>query len=87
MAMNTPIQGTAADIIKLAMIKVDYDLQKNNLKSRILLQVHDELLLEVVEAEVEIVSEIVTTAMQNVVSLAVPLTVDVKVGKSWAETK
>ena len=52
-----------------------------------MLQVHDELLLEVVEAEVEIVSEIVTTAMQNVVSLAVPLTVDVKIGKSWAETK
>ena len=87
MAMNTPIQGSAADIIKLAMIKVYNDLQKENLQSRILLQVHDELLLEVVKEEVERVTEIVKVAMQDVAKLAVTLTVDINVGKSWADAK
>lgn len=87
MAMNTPIQGTAADIIKLAMIKVYRDLQKARLQSRILLQVHDELLLEVVESEVEKVTIIVKNAMQDVANLAVDLTVDINIGKSWADAK
>ncbi|WP_110956149.1 DNA polymerase I [Anaerosinus massiliensis] len=86
-AMNTPIQGSAADIIKKAMIDVYRELNKTNLKSRILLQVHDELLLEVSEDEVETVTNIVKKAMQEAIKLTVPLTVDVNVGKSWAQAK
>ena len=66
MAMNTPIQGTAADIIKIAMNRASEAIKEANLKSRILLQVHDELVLEVVKEEIEKVSEILTTAMQNI---------------------
>ncbi|MBO6178324.1 MAG: DNA polymerase I [Selenomonadaceae bacterium] len=87
MAMNTPIQGTAADIIKLAMIKTDRALKEAGLKSRILLQVHDELVIETVETEAQRVSEIVKDAMETVVKLRVPLTVDVHTGKNWAEAK
>jgi len=86
-AMNTPIQGTAADIIKKAMIDVHKALQRENLNSRMLLQVHDELILEVTESEVEIVEKIVKQAMQESVKLQVPLEVDVKVGKNWAAAK
>ncbi len=86
-AMNTPIQGTAADIIKKAMVDVYRALQKENLKSRILLQVHDELVLEVPRGEVEQVSKIVKEAMEQSVALKVPLVVDVKIGKNWADAK
>lgn len=87
MAMNTPIQGTAADIIKKAMIDVYCQLQAAGVKSRILLQVHDELLLEVVDEEIEQVSQIVKQAMEAAVTLSVPMTAEVKVGKNWAGTK
>lgn len=87
MAMNTPIQGTAADIIKKAMIEAYHELKEKNLKSRILLQVHDELVLEVVEEELEIVSSILKDTMQNTVKLIVPLTIDIKVGVNWARAK
>ena len=87
MAMNTPIQGTAADIIKLAMIKTAKTLKAAGLKSRILLQVHDELVIETTEEEAPKVSKIVKDAMENVVELKVPLTVDVHTGKNWAEAK
>lgn len=87
MAMNTPIQGTAADIIKLAMIRTHRMLQEAGLKSRILLQVHDELLLEVVEAELPQVQALLTEAMEQVVKLSVPLTIDINIGKNWAEAK
>lgn len=87
MAMNTPIQGTAADIIKMAMIEVQRELRRQQLKSRLLLQVHDELVLEVVGNEVDAVSALLQNAMQNVVKLAVPLTIDVNLGKNWAQAK
>ena len=87
MAMNTPIQGTAADLIKIAMIRADEALCKAKVKSRILLQVHDELVLEVVKDEIECVSDILRTAMSGAAELAVPLAVDVHMGKNWAEAK
>ena len=87
MAMNTPIQGTAADLIKIAMIRADEALRKAKVKSRILLQVHDELVLEVVQDEIECVSDILRTAMSGAAELAVPLAVDVHMGKNWAEAK
>ena len=87
MAMNTPIQGTAADLIKIAMIRADDALRKAKVKSRILLQVHDELVLEVVQDEIECVSDILRTAMSGAAELAVPLAVDVHMGKNWAEAK
>ena len=87
MAMNTPIQGTAADIIKLAMIEVYRRLRDGGFKSRMLLQVHDELVLEVKENESEAVSALLTDAMENAVKLSVPLTIDIHCGKDWAEAK
>lgn len=87
MAMNTPIQGTAADIIKIAMNKASKALQEAKLKSRILLQVHDELVLEVMDSEIDVVSKILRDAMQNTAKLRVPLTIDINYGKNWAEAK
>ena len=87
MAMNTPIQGTAADIIKLAMIRADRMLRAANVKSRILLQVHDELVLEVVDEEIPQVKEILKEAMEHAAELSVPLVIDINVGKNWAEAK
>ena len=87
MAMNTPIQGSAADIIKLAMIKTDHALKEQGLKSRILLQVHDELVLEIMKDEETQVAALVRGAMENVVQLSVPLLVDVHTGKNWAAAK
>ena len=84
-AMNAPIQGTAADIIKLAMINVYNALRENNLKSRLILQVHDELLVETAENEIETVKQIMFDGMKNAVSLKVPLEVDLKEGKDWLE--
>ena len=85
MAMNTPIQGSAADIIKLAMIRAENNL--SHLKSRLILQVHDELVIETVESELDEVTEIVREAMENVIALKVPLSVDVHFGKNWALAK
>ena len=87
MAMNTPIQGTAADIIKIAMIRAYQLMKKADLKSRILLQVHDELVLEVVESEIPRIKEILTEAMEKAAELAVPLSIDINIGKNWAEAK
>ena len=87
MAMNTPIQGTAADLIKIAMIRADEALRKAKVKSRILLQVHDELVLEVMADEIDAVSELLRTAMSGAAELHVPLAVDVHTGKNWAEAK
>ena len=84
-AMNAPIQGTAADIIKLAMINVYNALKEHNLRSRLILQVHDELLVETAEDEVETVKQIMLDGMKNAVSLKVPLEVDLKEGKDWLE--
>jgi DNA polymerase-1 len=85
MAMNTPIQGTAADVIKLAMLAVRRRLAAEKMTAKMILQVHDELIFEVAEAEVEAVRKIVVEEMERVVSLAVPLRVDVGVGKNWRE--
>lgn len=86
-ALNTPIQGTAADIIKLAMVKVYKAFQENNLKSKMIIQVHDELIFDVPAEELEKVKEIVTDIMDNVCELSVPLTIDIHYGKNWAEAK
>lgn len=86
-AMNTPVQGTAADIIKKAMITVAAELKKRRLKSRMLLQVHDELVLECKKSELEEVSMLLRQAMEQAADLAVPLCVDVKWGLNWAQTK
>lgn len=87
MAMNTPIQGTAADVIKLAMIAAYHKLKEAGVKSRILLQVHDELVLEVVESELDVVQAILRESMEHVVALSVPLIIDIHWGRNWAEAK
>jgi DNA polymerase-1 len=84
-AVNAPIQGTAADIIKLAMIRVSESLREEGLKAVMVLQIHDELLLEVPESETERVKAILVREMQNVVELSVPLTVECNYGKTWLE--
>lgn len=86
-AMNAPIQGTAADIIKIAMIQVHDELKKRNMKSRLLLQVHDELLIEADESEVEEVKSILKDKMEHAAELLVPLIVDMHTGKNWYEAK
>lgn len=85
-AMNTPIQGTAADIIKLAMIKVYERLKAEKLPARLILQVHDELIVEAEEACAERVKELLKEEMENCVKLAVPLTADVEIGRTWFDT-
>ncbi len=84
-AMNAPIQGTAADIIKLAMIRVSKALKEQGLKSRLILQVHDELLVETAKDEIEIVKDILTKGMKEAASLRVPLEIDIKQGSNWLE--
>lgn len=84
-AVNTPIQGTAADLIKRAMIEVDRRLKAEKLEARLLLQVHDELLVEAPEAEVEAARTLVAEAMCGAAALRVPLKVEIGIGKSWAE--
>lgn len=85
MARNTPIQGTAADIIKLAMVHVWQRLRDEKLEARLLLQVHDELIVEAPEAEVEEVKRVLREEMEQVVQYSVPLTTDVGTGKTWLE--
>ena len=84
-AMNAPIQGSAADIMKIAMILVARELKEKNLKSRIVLQVHDELLLETYEEELETVKELLARNMSHAASLQVPLEVDIETGSNWDE--
>lgn len=86
-AMNSPIQGSAADIMKISMLKVDEALEKSGFDARIVLQIHDELLVEVKEDEAAKVSELVEKAMKEAVSLKVPLEVDAHIGKTWLEAK
>ena len=87
MAMNAPIQGTAADIIKIAMIHVSERLKKEQLKSRLILQVHDELLIEAEESELEQVKTILREEMQGAAELSVRLEIDMHTGKNWYEAK
>ncbi|MFI3209675.1 MAG: DNA polymerase I [Peptostreptococcaceae bacterium] len=86
-AMNAPIQGSAADIIKIAMVNVYKRLKDEKLESKLILQVHDELIVEAIDLEVEKVREIVIFEMENAVNLKVNLDVDLNIGKSWYETK
>lgn len=86
-AMNTPIQGSAADIIKIAMVKVYNELKRRNLKSKLILQVHDELIIQAHKDEVDMVVKLVKGIMENSVKLSVPLKVDIKVGDNWYESK
>ncbi len=86
-AINTPIQGTAADIIKLAMIRIDEEIRKRGLRTKMLLQVHDELLFEVPIREIEEVKALVRDKMERVIELSVPLRVNLAVGENWAEAK
>jgi DNA polymerase-1 len=83
MALNAPIQGTAADIVKVAMVKVHDALREQNLSSRLLLQVHDELVLEIAPGERAVVEEIVRKEMAGAAELSVPLDVSVGIGKNW----
>ena len=86
-AMNSPIQGTAADIIKLAMIKVHRTLKDAGLQSRLILQVHDELIVEAPEQEVTMVSSILKKSMEGVINMSVPLVADISTGGNWRECK
>ncbi len=85
LAINSPIQGTAADVIKIAMINIAKKLRSDNLETRLILQVHDELLFELPEKELEAVMDIVKTEMEGVMALSVPLSVSINYGKNWAE--
>ena len=87
MAMNAPIQGTAADIIKIAMIKVDEALSKKNYKSKLVLQIHDELILKIYKDEKDEVYSLVKDIMENILDSKIKLSVEGGVAKSWYETK
>ncbi len=86
-AVNTPLQGTAADLIKLAMIQIDRALQERKLRARMLLQVHDELVLEAPPEEAEEVAAMVKREMETVHRLDVPLVVDTGIGANWRDAK
>ena len=85
MAINAPVQGTSADIIKIAMINVHRQIGKGKLKSKMLLQIHDELLFEVPQEEIEEMKALVAELMSKAMKLCVPLKIDVKLGKNWGE--
>ena len=85
MAINTPIQGTAADLIKMAMINIHSRMNREELRSQMILQVHDELVFEVPEGETDLVRSMVREEMEGVHPLDVPLTVDIKIGDNWDE--
>ena len=87
MTLNTPIQGPAADLIKLAMIRVDNALRVKYPEAMLLLQVHDELIVECPEEIAPLVADLISMEMQNVAALKVPLTAEAKYGKSWYEAK
>ena len=84
-ATNAPIQGTASDIIKIAMIEIEKKIEERDLRSRMILQVHDELLFDVAPGELETLTPLVRDAMQGAVRFRVPLKVDVKAGVNWLE--
>ena len=86
-AMNTPIQGSAADIIKIAMVSIYSKLKQSNLKSKLILQVHDELIIQAPKAEEQIVKKLLTDCMENAVNLNVPLIAEANTGKTWYDAK
>ena len=84
-AINAPIQGSAADIIKMAMICIHKAIKEKNYKSRMIIQVHDELVFDVYKPELQAITEMVKDAMQNAVKLKIPLLVDLDTGNNWLE--
>ena len=86
-AMNSPVQGTAADIIKIAMVRVNRRLKEEHLQSRLVLQIHDELIIETKKEELETVQKLLVEEMMHAADLAVPLLVDANVGTSWYDAK
>ena len=86
-AANSPIQGSAADLIKIAMIRIDEIFRERAVESKMLLQVHDELVFEVLPGEFDLIREIVIQQMEHAATLSVPLVVDIGVGDNWLETK
>ena len=86
-ARNMPIQGTAADIIKIAMIRVERRLQQEGMRARLILQVHDELIVEAPEEEAEQVAKLLREEMEHAVSLSVPLVAEASIGKTWYDAK
>ena len=86
-ALNTPIQGSASDILKKAMVEIYDEFKKRGLKSKMLIQVHDELVFNVVKDELEEVKEIVKDIMENTYQLSVPLKVEIEYGNNWYEAK
>jgi DNA polymerase-1 len=84
-AINAPIQGSAADIIKLAMIAVDKAMQEQQVKSKLLLQVHDELVFDVHESEHELMQQLVQEAMESAIDLVVPMEVEMKIADNWLD--
>ena len=87
LAMNSPIQGSAADIIKLAMIKVYHELNKEKTKSKLILQVHDELIIQTHKTELEKIKKLLEESMENAVKLSVSMSSDLSVGNNWYELK
>ena len=87
MALNTPIQGTSADIIKKAMVEVQQRIKENNLKSKMILQIHDELVIDTKKEELEQIKKILIESMENAYKLDVPLKVDINIGKNLYEAK
>ena len=85
--MNAPVQGSAADIIKIAMVNVYSRLKKEGLKSKLILQIHDELIVETEPNELDTVKKILSEEMENAAQLSVPLKVDMNSGKTWYDTK
>jgi DNA polymerase-1 len=86
-AVNTPLQGTAADLIKLAMIRIDAEITRRKLKSVMTLQVHDELLFDVVPEEAEEMTELVRTQMESAAEFSIPIVADVGLGQNWRDIK
>ena len=85
MAINMPVQGTSADIIKVAMINLNREMDKRRLKSKMLLQVHDELIFEVPQDELKEMRQLVPKLMSTALQLSIPLKVDIKTGNNWGE--
>jgi DNA polymerase-1 len=85
--MNAAIQGLAADIFKIALVRIDHLLEENTFQSRLVLQVHDEVIVEVPDGEVDVVGPLVLDAMKNAAALRVPLEVNAAWGRSWADAK
>ncbi len=86
-AVNTPLQGTAADLIKLAMLRIDAEIHRRKLRSRMTLQVHDELLFDVAPQESEEIQQLVKQEMENVAEFSVPIVAEIGVGKNWRDIK